>query len=1085
MKKLPILRNAKQIISINELKKKFIILFSILIIFQIQAYPISGKYLKTSYEYPNVILSKKSLKNLESVSSALYQLSITGIVKDSDGTPLPGASVLEKGTTNGVITDFDGNFKIDIKNANAILIVSYLGFQQREVSAAGQTNISIMLDEDSSKLDEVIVTGYTSERKSDLTGAVSIIQLDETTNQPLASVNELVQGRSAGVDVLRSNAPGGNAAIRIRGFSTIRNNDPLYVVDGVPTTTGINLINPNDIESLQVLKDASSASIYGSRAANGVVVITTKKGRNGKIDIAYDGYGGAMTVMRLPDLANASEYGNGLWQAFENDGITPANDIYGSGSTPVIPAFLDAENTILSADTDWLDVVFNTALVTSHNLSLASGTEASNSFFSLNYFKQDGILKNTGFNRYTFRANTSFDLGDKITVGENFSLSFSNNTDVNTNTLLGSPVYSAFRMQSIVPIRNINGDFTGYPLNDIQNPVGELFRNRNNDDKTLRAFGNIFAEIEVVDKLKFKTNYGLTLSNFSSTNFSPTFVEPNVQRELASLTKGEQNLLEWTFTNTLNYANTFRDKHKLDLLGGFESIESELETLSGFRQGFPGNDPNFQILAAGDAGTQQNNNNKIESSLLSYFGKANYSYDDRYLGSFTIRRDGTSKLANNKWGTFSAASFGWRISNEDFFSSETINNLKLRLGWGQNGNQDIPPYVTSSGFLSNPLNSNYAIDGGQNSVFNGYILSRNSNADLTWETTEQYNIGLDLDLLNSRLSLTVDYFNKETDDLLLERNLSPISGGTNGSVWDNVGTMTNQGFELGLNYQNDFERNLRVNANFNLSVIRNELTSLNEGIDFVGIDASSLRNNNFDQEVSRTAVGQPIASFFGWVADGIFQNQAEINEHAVQSTRTSPGDIRFRDINNDNIIDDKDRQFIGSPHPDLSANLNLNFVYKNIDMTMFFRSSFGSDVYDLTRYYSDFYNLSSYNKHSRIANAWSSENTGSSIPRLSLNDPNNNIRPSSYYVRDGSFVRLQSLQIGYNFNSKVIDAFSLSRLRLYVNLQNVFTITGYEGIDPEVGLQNYSSDNRNLDIGVDRAIYPPSRTYTLGLNIAF
>jgi TonB-linked SusC/RagA family outer membrane protein len=1085
MKKLPILRNAKQIISINELKKKFIILFSILIIFQIQAYPISGKYLKTSYEYPNVILSKKSLKNLESVSSALYQLSITGIVKDSDGTPLPGASVLEKGTTNGVITDFDGNFKIDIKNANAILIVSYLGFQQREVSAAGQTNISIMLDEDSSKLDEVIVTGYTSERKSDLTGAVSIIQLDETTNQPLASVNELVQGRSAGVDVLRSNAPGGNAAIRIRGFSTIRNNDPLYVVDGVPTTTGINLINPNDIESLQVLKDASSASIYGSRAANGVVVITTKKGRNGKIDIAYDGYGGAMTVMQLPDLANASEYGNGLWQAFENDGITPANDIYGSGSTPVIPAFLDAENTIPSADTDWLDAVFNTALVTSHNLSFASGTEASNSFFSLNYFKQDGILKNTGFNRYTFRANTSFDLGDKITVGENFSLSFSNNTDVNTNTLLGSPVYSAFRMQSIVPIRNINGDFTGYPLNDIQNPVGELFRNRNNDDKTLRAFGNIFAEIEVVDKLKFKTNYGLTLSNFSSTNFSPTFVEPNVQRVLASLTKGEQNLLEWTFTNTLNYANTFRDKHKLDLLGGFESIESELETLSGFRQGFPGNDPNFQILAAGDAGTQQNNNNKIESSLLSYFGKANYSYDDRYLGSFTIRRDGTSKLANNKWGTFSAASFGWRISNEDFFSSETINNLKLRLGWGQNGNQDIPPYVTSSGFLSNPLNSNYAIDGGQNSVFNGYILSRNSNADLTWETTEQYNIGLDLDLLNSRLSLTVDYFNKETDDLLLERNLSPISGGTNGSVWDNVGTMTNQGFELGLNYQNDFERNLRVNANFNLSVIRNELTSLNEGIDFVGIDASSLRNNNFDQEVSRTAVGQPIASFFGWVADGIFQNQAEINEHAVQSTRTSPGDIRFRDINNDNIIDDKDRQFIGSPHPDLNANLNLNFEYKNIDMTMFFRSSFGSDVYDLTRYYSDFYNLSSYNKHSRIANAWSSENTGSSIPRLSLNDPNNNIRPSSYYVRDGSFVRLQSLQIGYNFNSKVIDAFSLSRLRLYVNLQNVFTITGYEGIDPEVGLQNYSSDNRNLDIGVDRAIYPPSRTYTLGLNIAF
>lgn len=1081
MKKLAIVRNLKKFISNYVLKKEVNIGLLLITVFQIQARPIYYKNDSNNINFINEKFFEKAAWN----NQVPYQFSVSGRVTDASGTPLLGATVLEKGTTNGSTTDFDGNFKIDVDNDSAILVVSYLGFEQLEVSVAGQTNLSIIMNEDSAKLNEVIVTGYTSERKSDLTGAVSIIKLNETTDQPLGSINELVQGRSAGVDVLRSNAPGGNAAIRIRGFSTIRNNDPLYVIDGVPTTTGINLINPNDIESLQVLKDASSASIYGSRAANGVVVITTKKGKDGKVQIAYDGYGGAMTVMNLPELANAVQYGEGLWQAFENDGITPANDIYGSGNSPVIPAFLDAANTIPSANTNWLEAIFNTAIVTSHNLSFASGTENSNSFFSLNYFKQDGILKNTGFDRYTFRANTSFKLGDKTTVGENFSLSFSNSTDVNTNTLLGSPIYSAFRMQSIVPVRNINGDFTGYPLNDIQNPVGELFRNRNNEDKTLRAFGNIFAEIEIVDNLKFKTNYGLTVSNFSSTNFSPTFIEPNVQRELASLTKGEQNLLEWTFTNTLNYANSFNDKHQIDLLLGFESIESELETLSAFRQGFPGNDLNFQVLAAGDAGTQQNNNNKVESSLVSYFGKANYSYDGRYLGSFTLRRDGTSKLANNKWGTFSAASFGWRISNEDFFESETINNLKLRLGWGQNGNQDIPPYVTSSGFLSNPLNSNYAIDGSQNSVFNGYILSRNSNRDLTWETTEQYNIGLDLDLLDSRLNVTLDYFNKETDDLLLERNLSPLAGGTNGSVWDNVGTMTNKGFELGINYQNNYERNLRVNANLNLSVIRNELTSLNEGIDFVGIDASSLRNNNFDQEVSRTAVGQPIASFFGWVADGIFQNQSEINSHATQSAGTSLGDIRFRDINNDNIIDDKDREFIGNPHPDLSANLNLNFEFKNIDMTMFFRSSFGNDIYDLTRYYSDFYNLSSYNKHSRVQNAWSLNNSGSSIPRLSLNDPNNNIRPSSYYVRDGSFVRLQSLQMGYNFNPKILQSFSLSKLRLYANIQNVFTITGYEGIDPEVGLQNYASDNRNLDIGVDRAIYPPSRTYSLGLNIAF
>ena len=806
----------------------------------------------------------------------------------------------------------------------------------------------------------------------------------------------------------------------------------------------------------------------------------------GKVSIhMHDGYAGAMTVVKLPKLASAAQYGEGLWQAFANDGITPSNDIYGSGSTPVIPAFLDAQNTIPSANTDWLGALFNSALVTSHNISFSSGTEASNSFFSVGYYKQDGILKDTGFDRYTFRANTNFKLGSMVTVGENFSVSFSNNTDVNTNSLLGSPIYGAFLMPSIAPIYNINGEFTGYPLDDIQNPLGALTRNRNNEDKTLRLFGNVFAEIQLAKGLKFKTNYGLTLSNFSGTNFNPTFTEPNVQRVLADLTKSEQNLLEWTFTNTINYDATFNDKHNLNLLAGYESIESSLETLSAFRQGFPGNDPNFQVLNAGDSGTQQNTNMKFENSLVSYFGKANYSYDDRYLASYTIRRDGTSKLANNKWGTFSAASLGWKISNEAFYRSELVNSLKLRLGWGQNGNQDIPPYVTSSGYFSNAYNSNYAIDGAQNSVFNGYIISRNSNPDLKWETTEQYNIGIDLGLMSNRLDLTLDYFSKNTEDLLLERQLAPISGGTNSSVWDNVGAMNNKGFELGANYRNDYDRELQFSAGLNMSIIRNELTSLKEGVDFVGIDAVTLHSNNFDQEVSRTAVGQPIASFYGWVADGIFQDQSEIDAHSFQNASTSPGDIRFKDINNDNVIDDKDRAFIGNPHPDFSLNLNLNFEYKNFDLSAFFRSSFGNDVYDLTRYYSDFYNLSSYNKHSRIADAWTTSNTGTSIPRLSLNDPNNNIRPSSYYVKDGTFVKLQTLQLGYNFNPQLIEDFSLSKFRLYVNLQNVFTITGYDGIDPEIGLQNYSSDDRNLDIGVDRAIYPPSRTVTLGLNIAF
>jgi len=1026
------------------------------------------------------------VKTTSSVEHLIFQKTINGLVTDESGQPLPGASVVEKGTTNGASTDFDGNFSLEVADENAILVISYIGFTTKEVPLNGQSETTIVLAEDSAKLDEVIVTGYTSQRKADLTGAVSIVDVDELTSQPQANINEMVEGRTSGIDVLNSNQPGGNTAIRIRGFSTIRNNDPLYVIDGVPTTTGINLINPNEIESLQILKDASSASIYGSRAANGVVVITTKKGREEKVTINYDGYTGIQRPNNLPRMANAQQYGEGLWRAFNNDGITPNNGIYGNGSSPVIPEFLDSpNNTVRSADTDWVGELFGSAIITSHNVSFSKGSEKANTFFSLGYFKQDGTLKHTGFDRITARINSDFKLGEFIKVGENISLSRSKDVSESTNAILSNPIYSAYRMQSVAPVYNINGDFTGYPINDIENPVGQLYRNRENEDKNFRLFGNVYAEIKIFDGLTFKSNYGLTLSNFSSKDFNPTFQEPNVQRDLADLTMAEQNLLEWTFSNTLNYKKIFNDVHNIDILVGTESIESEVEILSAFRQGFPGNESNFQVLNAGDGGSQQNSGNKIENTLLSYFGKVNYSYDNRYLFSYTIRRDGTSKLLNNKWGTFSAASFGWKISNESFFESEKISDLKLRFGWGQNGNQDIPPYVTSSGFYNDPFNSNYAIDGSQNSVFNGYILSRNSNPDLKWETTEQYNIGLDFGMFNNLLSLTVDYFNKDTKDLLLERSLTPVAGGSNGTIWDNVGEMNNSGFEFSLGYSNKAEKDFSYGASLNMSIIKNELTSLKDGIDFVGISPTSLRTNNFDQEVSRTAVGQPISSFYGWVVDGIFQNQGEIDTHATQSVNTSPGDFRFKDINNDGVINDMDREFIGSPHPDVTFGLNLNFAYKNFDVNAFLRSSIGNKIYDLTRYYGDFYNLSNYNKNPRVLNAWSETNTSSDIPRLSLNDPNNNIRPSSYYVRNGDYLKLQTLQFGYNFPEKLASKMFVSNLRIYLNLQNVFTITNYEGIDPEIGLQNYSSEDRNLDIGVDRAIYPPSTTYTLGLNITF
>ena len=910
--------------------------------------------------------------------------------------------------------------------------------------------------------------------------------MKDLASRPQTDVNQMIEGQSSGVDVLNSNQPGATSAVRIRGFSTIRNNDPLYVIDGVPTTSSINLLNPNDIESFQILKDASSASIYGSRAANGVIVITTKKGKKDKVSVNLDIYSGLQKVNNLPRLASAEQYGNGLWEAFKNDGIAPNNDIYGNGSSPVIPAFLDAAQTIPSANTDWVGALFDSALTSSYNLSISKGGEKSNTFLSIGYFNQEGVLKHTNFDKYNLRVNSDYNITKNLKIGENLLVAFSNNTSVATNSLLGSPIYSAYRIPSIAPIYDINGDFTGYPINDIENPLGRLDRNKDNNDKNVRIFGNVYGEIKLLEDFTFKSNVGVTFNQLNGTTFNPTFTEPNVFRVAANLTKVSQELSEIVFSNTLNYSKEIGEKHNINVLLGVEAIESKLEISSAFREGFPGNDSNFQVLNAGGAGTQQNTGNKVESTLMSYFGKVNYGFDDKYLVSLTARRDGTSKLLNNKWGTFYAASLGWKISNEEFFKNiESVSNLKLRFGVGQNGNQDIPPYVTAGGFFSNPFNSNYSIDGSQNSAFSGYILSRNSNPDLEWETTEQYNFGLDLGFINNRITLSLDYFNKKTKDLLLERNLTPSSGGTNSTIWDNVGAMENKGLEISANYNSNNQKDFKYNIGLNASIIRNELTSLKDGVDFVGIDAVALRNNNFDQEVSRTAVGQSIASFYGWEANGIFQSQSEIDSHAKQSDGTSPGDIRFNDINNDDVIDDKDRTFIGNPHPDLNMNLTLDFEYKNFDLNLFFRSSFGNEVYDLTRYYSDFYNLSNYNKSSRITNAWSPSNTASEIPRLSLNDPNNNIRPSSYYVKDASFVRLQSLQMGYNMPENIIENLSLSRLRLYLNVQNVFVLTNYDGVDPEIGLQNNSSDSRNLDIGVDRAIYPPSRTFTLGLNVSF
>lgn len=1013
-------------------------------------------------------------------SSFLYaqDRTITGTVNDEENTPIPGVNVVVKGTSTGTVTNIEGEYRLNVTEDAQALIFSFVGFASQEVEIANQSLINVQLQSDAQQLSEIVVTGYTTQDKKDVTGAVSVVEIEEVQSFPVAGADEMLQGRVAGVNVISNNAPGGNTAVRVRGFSTIRNNDPLYVIDGVPTTTGINMINPNDIESMQVLKDASSASIYGSRAANGVVIITTKKGKTEEPAIRLRSYAGVQQAINLPNLLGAQEYGDMLWQANLNDGKVPSSDIYGDGPNPVVPAYLDDAQTIPSANTSWIDEIFEPAMIQSHYLDFSKGTDKSHSLLSLGYFDQEGILQHTGFKRITARVNSDYKLLDRLTIGENMSMAYSWQTTTTTNSVLGSVVYDAFRFPSIVPVRDNNGNFGGNPLNDVQNPLGKLYRNRDNQQLNLRIFGNAFANLEIAEGLDFRTNFGLSYTNFNFRSFSPAYDDILSQNLASSLNTENRFGTDWVWSNTLNYVKDF-GVHSVDVLLGVESVNSYSEGFSAFRLGFPYGDPNFQYLNGGDGADQRNSGDANEWALFSYFGKVNYEYDQRYLLSLTVRRDGSSRLGNNKWGAFPALSAGWRLSEEDFFNVPAINELKLRVGWGQNGNQDIPPYSTVSSYATNPNYSNYPINGAQAVVQQGFTETRNANADLRWETATQTNIGVDMALLENRLVVSADYFYKKTKDLLVERPLPPVVGGTNQSLWDNVGEMENSGFEFLLGYQDEVNSDLSFHVDLNFAAIQNQLTSLPEDIDFLSIPGSILHNTNFDQDVSRSDVGQPIASFYGHDAIGIFQTQEEVSAHAEQPG-AQPGDLIFRDINEDGVINDEDRAFIGSPHPDFTYGLTVGANYRAFDLSLFFFGSEGNQVYDLTRYYGDFYNLSAYNKQARTLNAWTPENTNTSVPRLSLDDNNRNIRPSSYYVQDASFLRLKNLQVGYTLPKAVSQRLDL---RVYFQVQNLFTITGYEGMDPEVGLQNYSSDNRNLDIGVDRGIYPPSRTFQVGLNL--
>lgn len=1008
---------------------------------------------------------------------------------DTKGEPIIGANVVVKGSMNGAVTDIDGHFTIQVTR-NAILQVSYIGYVPQEVAVGGQRELTITVKEDTQNLDEVVVVGYGVQKKKDLTGAVSVLEVDDLKDTPVSSVDQMMQGKLSGVNVIPDNMPGGGVAVRVRGFSTIRNNDPLYIIDGVPVEGGINFLNPNDIESMQVLKDASSASIYGARAANGVVIISTKRGKAGVFRVNLDMYAGVQTSAKQMRMLNAQEYGDLLWQAQRNDGKTPVSDVYGSGENAVIPEFLDAAHRLPSGDVDWVDEIMQDAVVQSYNLSLSKADEVSNHLFSLGYFDQDGLMKYTGFKRLSGRFNNEYKLfGDRLKIGENATLSHSWGTTVTNNAALGGMLYNAYKTVSITPVYDLDGNFGSNPIADISNPLGELYRNKDNKEHTTRFFGNIYAELNILEGLYFKTNFGADYKNLYKRSFSPKYTELNAQQPLSTLGVRNSWNFNWVFTNTLNYSRTF-GKHTVGALLGIETNHYQQEYFTASREGFASDDDNFHYLDAGDSGTQKNTGSAFTSNLMSYFGKVDYNFDNRYLFAFTFRRDGSSKLGNHKWGNFPAFSAGWRVSSEPFYDLPAISNMKVRVGWGQNGNSDIPAYSTISSYASDPDYSNYPIDGSQGSVTTGYTQTRYGNPNLKWETTTQTNVGIDLGFLDNSLTLVMDWFNKDTKDLLWERPLIGTVGGTNQTIWDNVGKMRNRGFEMEIGYNKAVNKDFGFNVSLNVSAIKNEMTELDEDVSYIGLPTSVIHSLNFDQEVSRSAVGQPIGSFFAYKEAGLFQSEEEIKSYTnsageLLQPNAKPGDIKFVDVDGNGVIDGNDRTYVGNPLPDVTTGLTLGANFHNFDISLFFQGMFGNDVYDLTRYVGDFYNQSQYNKNCRVLDAWTPTHTQTDIPRVTMDDPNNNIRPSSYYVQNASFVRLKNVKIGYSVPQSVLSKIKFNSLYIYAQATNLFTITGYDGIDPEVGLQSYSSDYRNLDMGVDRGIYPLSRTFTLGVNVSF
>ena len=1004
---------------------------------------------------------------------AFAQRTVTGTITDGDtGEGLPGATVLIKGATDGAVSNAQGQYRIEVSGDDAVLVFSFVGYESEEATVGGRSVIDINLRLDTQTLEDVVVVGYGTQSRARVTGAITQVDSEEINATPVYNAAQALQGRAAGVTVINTGSPGTAPQVRIRGLGTINDNNPLYVIDGM-IGVDLNSINVADIESVEVLKDASATAIYGSRASNGVVIITTKKGQSGEPTITIDSYVGVSNVSNRFDVLNTDQY------------VDYTNDLQTAAGLEPVQRFTDPSwSELQNNNTDWQDEIFQTGVIQNYNIGASGGSDNAVYNVSFGYQDVEGTMIETGFERYSLRVNTEFK-NKGFTFGETFNLGRTSTLN-EVNSGGRSQIEHAIKSAPYLPVFDANNlqGFNGpdqIDNNDAENPVRAARLNDNVTD-AFNINGTIYGEYEIIEGLKYRLTFGLNATNSTQRQFRPSFFDGDFHNaDRAVITQTRREFISTLLTNALSYSTTIAGDHNIDVLAVSEIQENSFSQLNSSAENLVSNQ--IEEITTQDALTSNSFTN--ENNIISYLGRVSYSFRDKYLFTASIRADGSSRFAEDeRWGTFPSVSAGWNISEEAFLSGVgAISNLKLRGSWGEVGNQNVGDYAFTSTISTG---WQYRLN---DSPVGGATINNLPNELLTWETTTMINIGVDFGLFNDALYGTIEYYNNQTENMIFNQPI-PNSLGFLGNPPVNRGTVETSGIDLNLGYRGSLDNGLNFDVQAMMATTQNEITELGD------VDRILLIGFEGDN-ISIFQVGDPIGSFFGWQTDGIFQTQEEVDAHATQAN-AAPGDIRFADLAGapdengnptgpDGQINADDRTILGNYFPDVIYSLNVNLDWKNFDFNLFLNGQVGNDIFNTNIY--DLEGMTRvFNAGTAVLNRWTGPGTSNGVPRAVSGDPNNNARASDRYVEDGGFLRFRNITLGYTVPTQNFLNGSISRLRVYLSGQNLITITDYSGLDPEIGQSRGaggSGQNQTARTGIDFGNYPQPRTYLMGVQLTF